>query len=82
VDEPDVHPLRDQSGLTLGHIPQQREESLRRGTELGIVPRDRVLGQFPQAFRSPREAKNSNVPTRMWLAATRVSTAPGSSCSR
>ena len=32
--------------------------------------------------RSPRAAKNWNVPTRMWLAATRVSTAPGSTVSR
>ena len=31
---------------------------------------------------SPREAKNSKVPTRMWLAATRVRMAPGSDCSR
>ncbi len=31
---------------------------------------------------SPRAAKYSNVPTRTWLAATRVTTAPGSSVSR
>src|SRR6187455_2455798 len=31
---------------------------------------------------SPRAAKNWKVPTRMWLAATRVSTAPGSMVSR
>ena len=31
---------------------------------------------------SPRAAKNWNVPTRMWLAATRARTAPGSSVSR
>src|SRR6185437_15936336 len=31
---------------------------------------------------SPREAKNWKVPTRMWLEATRVSTAPGSAVSR
>jgi hypothetical protein len=31
---------------------------------------------------SPRAAKYWNVPTRMWLAATRVSTAPGSTVSR
>jgi hypothetical protein len=31
---------------------------------------------------SPRAAKNWNVPTRMWLAATRVSTRPGSTVSR
>ena len=31
---------------------------------------------------SPRAAKNWNVPTRIWLEATRVSTAPGSGVSR
>ena len=31
---------------------------------------------------SPRAAKNWKVPTRMWLDATRVSTAPGSMVSR
>src|SRR5678815_3820567 len=34
------------------------------------------------ASTSPRAAKNSNVPTRIWLKATRVRTAPGSSVSR
>ena len=34
------------------------------------------------ASRSPRAAKNSNVPTRRWLAATRVRIAPGSISSR
>ena len=48
-----------------------------------VVPRERVRSaSVPSASRSPRAAKNSNVPTRMWLAATRVSTAPGSTSSR
>src|SRR5580704_17859450 len=34
------------------------------------------------ASTSPRAAKNWKVPTRMWLDATRVSTAPGSAVSR
>ena len=34
------------------------------------------------ASPSPRAAKNWKVPTRMWLVATRVSTAPGSTVSR
>ena len=34
------------------------------------------------ASASPRAAKNWKVPTRMWLDATRVSTAPGSAASR
>ncbi len=34
------------------------------------------------ASASPRAAKNWKVPTRIWLAATRVSTAPGSASSR
>ena len=29
---------------------QQRQERLRRGYECGVVPRDRVLSQFPQAI--------------------------------
>ena len=50
MDEAHVHPLRNQRGLPLGHIPQQPQERLWRGGERGIVARDRVLGQFPHAL--------------------------------
>ena len=78
VDEADVHPLRDQRRLPLGHGLQQREERLRCGNELGSWRAIVYSASFRRLSRSPRDAKNSNVPTRMWLAATRVSTAPGS----
>ena len=46
------------------------------------MPGDDVIGQPPHASVSPRAAKNWKVPTRIWLDATRVSTAPGSAVSR
>ena len=49
----------------------------------GIMACDRVVGQTPhERSRRRRRAAYWKVPTRMWLAATRVSTAPGSSVSR
>ena len=57
----------------------RREVAIGRADEVGVVAGDRVVGELAHARRaSPRAAKNWNVPTRMWLAATRVSTAPGS----
>ena len=45
---------------------------------LWVMPRDDVIGEARGlASRSPRAAKNWKVPTRMWLDATRVRTAPG-----
>ena len=50
---------------------------------LGIVARDGVVGQQRAAPRRRRARRRYwKVPTRMWLAATRVSTAPGSGASR
>ncbi len=48
--KPDVHPLRDQRGLPLDHVAQQREEALRRRDEPGVVARDRVLGELAHAL--------------------------------
>jgi hypothetical protein len=46
------------------------------------MPRDDVISEAPEASKSFCAAKNSKVPTRMWLDATRVSTAPGKGVSR
>ena len=83
VDEADQHPLRDQRGLRLDDV---------------LVERRRTAGASPATagsagrWRSRRAGEGvrgrrgrtvySNVPTRRWLAATRVSTAPGSIPSR
>ena len=50
MDETDVHPLRDQRRLALGHVAQQREEALRRAGEVGIVSRDRVVRELAHAL--------------------------------
>ncbi len=73
--------MRDQRGLPLGNGFQQGERrdrvSLRNS---GVVPRDHVVEQVAHAVDvAPACAEVfRNVPTRTWLAATRVSTAPGS----
>ena len=62
---------------------EQRDVRLRRIGELRVVPRPRVVRQRPQrAAWSSCAAAHCIVPTRMWLAATRVSTAPSSTVSR
>ena len=62
---------------------QQREVAVAgRRPVRGRGGRSRSRRVGARLSRSPRAAKYWNVPTRMWLAATRVSTAPGSTCSR
>jgi hypothetical protein len=55
---------------------------IRRAGQRRVVARDGVVGQRRSLSNSPRAAKYWKVPTRRWLAATRVSTAPGSGRSR
>ena len=62
MDETHVHPLRDQGRLTLGHGLQQRQEGLRCGCECVVVPRDRVLGEFPQTFHVTARGKELEGP--------------------
>ena len=49
---------------------------------LGIVASDGIVRERSGRAVSPRAAKYWKVPTRRWLAATRVSTAPGKTVSR
>ena len=80
VDEADQHPLRDQRRLPRATASQQREVAVGRAGQLRVVAaRSRSPRARERCRASPRAAKYWNVPTRMWLAATRVSTAPGSS---
>jgi hypothetical protein len=51
VDEADVHPLRDQPGLTLRHRVQQCQRLLRCVGQRRVVARDRVVQQLPQPRR-------------------------------
>ena len=48
MDEADVHPLRDQPGLALGHRAQQTQHPVGRADQGRVVARDGVLGQLAQ----------------------------------
>ena len=61
---------------------EQRVIGRSASRSLRIVARDDVVGERRTPSVSPRAAKNWKVPTRIWLDATRVSTAPGSMVSR
>jgi hypothetical protein len=50
MDEPHVHPLRDQRRLALGDTAQQRQVGLRRRREGRVVAGDRVVGQLSYAI--------------------------------
>ncbi len=83
VHEADAEPARDQARLRARRrdrgAPARRCRCPRRR---GSGARARTTSAVASASTSPRAAKNSKVPTRIWLAATRVSTAPGRASSR
>ena len=80
VDEADEHPLGDQRRLRLDDGLEERESAAARPPGGGARSRSRRAAAA--SVRSGRRAAYSKVPTRRWLAATRVSTAPGRNVSR
>ena len=69
--------------LRLDDAPRRTRGTGSRPRRLRVVAGDRVVGEPPHERPGRRSrAAYWNVPTRMWLAATRASTAPGSSVSR
>ena len=83
MDEAHMHPAGNERRLFVAHALEESEVRVRmllQAPGSGDRSHNRP-GDLPSAC-SPRAAKNWKVPTRTWLAATRVKTAPGSARSR
>ena len=79
VDEPHEHPLRDQRGLRLDDAAEQRQRGpLVAGRLRGGGARSRGRPDAAAGRGRRWRGRTGSVPTRRWLLATRVSTAPGS----
>ena len=75
--------LRDQLGLARSTTcSSSARYGVSAAGRIRVVAGDDVVGERRIALDVLRAAKYWKVPTRMWLAATRVSTAPGSAVSR
>jgi hypothetical protein len=82
MDEADQLPAGDQARLPSEDRVEQRDVRLRRIGELRVVSRPRVVRKRPHGVLVVVCRRPLHVPTRIWLAATRVSTAPSSTVSR
>ena len=82
VDKSDEHPSSDQCGLNITYFCQKGQGAVWRRPQVRIVSLDCVIRSCLSLALSPRAAKYSKVPIRIWLDAMRVTTAPGRGVSR
>lgn len=62
MDEPDVHPLGNQSGLSLGHRPKQQQVTFAVVGKMRIVTFDKLIGKHTNLIKPATRGKELKGP--------------------
>jgi hypothetical protein len=76
MNKADKQPLRDKVCLARNHLVKKGDR-VRGAFRPWVMPRDDVISEAPDRIHIATRCENRKVPTRTWLDATRVRTAPG-----